>query len=113
MTIREILDHPDYRRFAREVTECGRQIVPDVFPWRLMGMSDEELMTAELRFDQGNLIAPHLRYPLIVCVRHNEELVIEHWDWWQEHRQPDPASREAAVAALNPCRPGVQQGFLW
>lgn len=86
MTIHEILAHPDYRRFAREVTACGRQIVPVAFPWRFMGLSDAEIHAADLRFDHGTPIPAEHRQALIAVVRHHERLTIEHWDWWLIHR---------------------------
>lgn len=91
MTVHQILAHPDYPRFAREVTECGRMIVPDVFPWRFMGKSDAELATADLCFDHGTPIGAEYREALIRVVRHHEGLLLEHWQWWQDLRRGDGA----------------------
>jgi len=85
MTVHEIMRHPDYERFCAEATACGRLIRPGGFPWRFMGMTDEELMRADLRFDHGTPIPSEQRPPLILCVRHNERLLVEHWQWWLQH----------------------------
>ncbi|MEN6423998.1 MAG: hypothetical protein ABFE13_01445 [Phycisphaerales bacterium] len=82
LSIEAILRHPDYLRFAEEVTACGRQVCPGKFPWRFMGLSDAEIETADLRFDHGTPIRPDLRDVLKSLVRFHERLVIEHWQWW-------------------------------
>lgn len=86
-SIAEVLRHPDYLRFAEEVTAYGRQVCPGKFPWKFMGLSDAELETADLRFDHGTPIRLDLRDALKTAVRHNERLVIEHWQWWLRNRQ--------------------------
>jgi hypothetical protein len=119
---------PRYREFAWFVTSAGRQVVPDAYPWRLMGLSDEELTTRELRFESGPVIPPHLRPTVIGVVRAQERLVVEHWDWWlglqelhdkvewlepvPEVESGPPTDRMAALREIDPRRHGAQ-GMLF
>jgi len=60
MTIVEIKVHARYHEFAAAVTRSGHQVVPEAFPWNLMGLSDDEIVA-----------------------RPQELLVAGWWRWWQ------------------------------
>lgn len=45
MTIREIILHPRYREFAAWATRRGMHVLPNSYPWRLMGISAAESET--------------------------------------------------------------------
>ena len=113
-TIHTILADPRYRVFAAEVTECGRQVVPDAFPWDCLGLSNLQIRQRhhiQQYIHRADAAAPPYEEwitQIIDVVRAQERLVCEHWDWWLGQQSPEPGSREAAVAECNPCRPGAQ-----
>jgi len=111
VTIEEILGHPRYREFAQACTEKGRQVVPDAFPWRLMGRSDDDILAEPMRFEHAALMSDEAKRNMLLVIRAQEQLVREWWDWWlswewivnsrrpaPEHIDDDYARAEAARA---------------
>lgn len=109
-TIQEILADPRYREFATAVTECGRQVVPGGFPWRLMGKTDLEILGMPLLFRDGLPMTENDKIDAIGVVRAQERLVVEYWNWWlgwewltQRHEtklEPVAAAPKAAAGFL-------------
>ncbi len=110
--IAEILRHPRYREFAAACTECGRQIVPDSFPWRYMGMTVEQFLALPLQYANGRPVADTIKPTWLRIVRAHERCVERWWEEWLAEQPPEPASREAALQEINPCRLGAQ-GLLF
>ena len=79
--IAEIISNPDYRQFAVEMTRSGRQVEPDGFPCKHMGMSDNAFLALPLKYEvTGELIPMNHKKGLLRVVRVQEERVIK---WWQ------------------------------
>lgn len=118
--IHTILRDPRYRQFAAAVTECVRQVIPDGYPWCHMGKSVEEFLALDLRREDMTPMDQYEKEEQLGVLRAQERLVCEAWDWWLGWEwlgkgktsavsdQPEPGTREAAVAEHNPCRPGAQ-----
>jgi len=83
LTIVEIIAHARYHEFAAAVTRSGHQVVPDAFPWRLMGLSDDEILAAPLTFTDGRPMPVAAKGLMIGVVRAQELLVAGWWRWWQ------------------------------
>lgn len=107
--IQDILVDPRYGRFAADCCERGRQVVPDAFPWKCMGMATEEFLALPLRYASGRLMDDAIKAVQLKIVRSAERLVEGWWTQWLADEAPEPASREEAVAELNPCRAGYQR----
>jgi hypothetical protein len=122
-TIAEILAHPRYREFARAATDHGRQVVPDAFPWNVMGRTDEEILAMPLRFQGGELMPRAQKQLMLMVIHAQEQLVREWWDWWlgwewiangrrpaPEHVDDEYAQAEAARAERKAVS---QEGWLF
>lgn len=114
-TIHEIMADPRYREFAAASTECGRQLVPEAFPWNAMGLSDVEIVARPLKFASGRPMPDEKKALLIPVVRAQEILVASWWNWWlswewiansrkpaPEHIDDEYAQAEAARANRQP-----------
>jgi hypothetical protein len=91
VTIRQIMADPRYREFAAEVTEAGRVIQPDAWPWKYMGQSDEEFLRSGLKHQSGAPIPPEKMIDLLCTVRAAERDAVATWSWWLELQTRDPA----------------------
>ena len=80
--ITTIMVHPRYREFAAAVTDRGRQVVPDAYPWKYMGLSDEEFLALPLRFAGGGLMPIEHKRKQLPVLRWAEQNVREWWRWW-------------------------------
>jgi hypothetical protein len=81
-TIQSIMADPRYHQFAAAVTECGKQVVPDAFPWNRMGQTDDQILAVRLAFADGRPMPREHVLDLIAVVRAQEKLVQEYWEWW-------------------------------
>ena len=112
--IQQIVQDPRYPEFARQVTECGRMVVPDAFPWRYMGVPDEEFLAVEHRYATGEPAPREQKCAWLAVVRRAEQDVVEWWSWWLGGEYltrprvlcgPRPAPVQAAAAG--------EQGMLF
>jgi len=108
-TIQEIVRDPRYREFAAAATQHGKPVLPDAFPWNLMGRTDDEIMAQEPRYESGELIPEAHKRLLIGCAREQEELAETWWQWWRSWEwiaagkptpEPKPASGKAPAGML-------------
>ncbi len=113
--IHTILKDPRYPEFLAAMKAKGRITNMDCFPWKYIGLSDKEFVALPLQTESGELASPELKRDWLPCIRAAEKDLCALWDWWlgwewlaKDEAPPGPASRAAAVAELNPCRPGVQ-----
>lgn len=98
--IHTILKDPRYREFAAEATARGFQILPDAFPWKLMGWSDRDIGEADLRCEGGDVLGAAWHAwvdDMIAVVRAQEQIVREQWEWflvraWLDEPNPAPAA---------------------
>lgn len=81
--IKTILAHPRYREFAAAATAGGKQVLPDAFPWNLMGMTDVQIRELDLHMAGGSKPDESWLQDMILVVRAQEKLVCEYWDWWR------------------------------
>ena len=108
-TIAEILVDPRYRAFAAAVTECGRVVLPDAYPWRYLGWPEADFLAAtDLCYENGQPIPLDLRRDHLGIVRAMEPLVVEWWQWWlgwecwaaRHETQLEPIPPAAAPAGM-------------
>ena len=112
-TIAEILAHPRYREFAQAVSEQGRQVAPDFFPWRCMGMATEAFLALPLKFEDGTLMSEGMKVRQLAIVRTQEALVEDWWQWWRGWEYlAKPARGDAAVRSA-PVTAAGEQGQLF
>lgn len=105
LTIGEILRDPRYRQFAADCTAAGRMIIPDGFPWKYMGLADDEFLAMDLRYAGSRKPVPaDTRVKWLAVVRQAERDVEECWIWW--------GGWTAAAIQLGRYRPAVIAGEL-
>ncbi len=104
-TIKEILADPRYREFARSATDHGKQVLPDDFPWKYMGLSDAEFMARPIQLQSGEIPSDELKWDWLGVVRAQEKLVVNWWHWWpgwealdRDRCAAQPAKPEPAAA---------------
>lgn len=114
MTIHEIILHRDYRNFAAWATEHGMQVLPDGYPWRFMGVSDEKFLSTPLKTCLGDLIEGEAKLGQLGFIRAQERLVEMYWDQWQAQQQVKGLPPRPAVAQVaQPVTPYEQESWLF
>lgn len=104
-TIGDILADPHYRQFAADCTAAGRMIIPEGFPWKYMGLSDEEFLGLDLRYDRTRKPVPaEMKAKWLGVVRQAERDVEDCWVWW--------GGWTAAAVQLGRYRPAIVAGTL-
>jgi hypothetical protein len=97
--IHTILKDPRYREFAVAVTACGRQVIPEGYPWCHLGLSAEEFMALELFHDDMTPVDRAEKEDQLGVLRTQEKLVCEAWDWWLGWEWLQKGKGAAAIAS--------------
>jgi hypothetical protein len=110
--IHTILQDPRYREFAVAVTACGRQVIPDGYPWCHMGLSVEEFLALDLYHEDMSPMDQYEKEEQLGVLRAQEKLVCEAWDWWLGW---DWLQKDKGAAAIAPPAsvPSLGQGLLF
>jgi len=103
--IAEIIRDPRYREFAQACSQCGKQVDPDSFPWRCMGMTTPAFLSLGLKYEDGRPMDEAMMATQLAIVRAQERLVEEYWDWWLGWEYLARGKAPAAVSSLPDVHP--------
>jgi len=62
---------------SKHCRPCGLNVNMDVFPWKYMGMTDQEFMDETLHYAHGPEIPKNHQRALLGVVRASEEIILE------------------------------------
>jgi hypothetical protein len=105
-TIREIIADPRYRAFAQSATAHGKQLLPDSYPWKHMGLTVEQFLALDLRHEDGTPLDAYEKEAQLGVVRAQEAKVVNWWHWWpgwealDRDRTPLPAPGPRPAAGM-------------